>query len=469
MNKIMSRALDRARDEQGIAMIMAVIILFVLLGLGAALMMTAGSQQRAARNQQTGESAYSLAEAALNAEIYQLASRWPTQRDGPSTTSPNYGYPYSCNAGSGGTSYCPSASDLSSAYPTTSGNCPTGTPKDTWNTSASPVTNGWTTYVRNVDSSSTSLFDSSTEETAARYDLNGSTNPILGGAVWIRAVGVFNCHMAVLVTKVSDQIVSVSFPKYVLNANSFTITDNGNKDIINTKDTSNNTSQISLRCSGDGGLPPSSTCAGAQNSNQIQPTVNYSTSPAPSPTLSGCSQGVCTPNTPMWMLEQMAIANGTYFAPGSCPTSASQLAGQVVYVDGTNSQPCNISVTANSDMNSASTPGILVLVNGTLSLGGNSTFYGVIWAANQGNLTGNVVTLGGTTTVVGGLTVDGSGQAALNLGSSGNGAVNCTDTGGTGANKCGDLEFNLAAFGALTGFAGADATPNTFRQLPNNQ
>jgi Tfp pilus assembly protein PilX len=450
-------------------MIMGVVILFVLLGLGLALMMTAASQQKAAGNQQQTESAYALAEAALNAEIYQLATQWPTQQDASSTTAPNYGYPYSCSSSSNGSSYCPSTADLSTAYSPGLGNCPTGTPKDAWNTSSSPVQNGWTTYVRNVDSTSPSLFNSTTEETAARYDLNGSANPITGGAVWVRAVGVVNCKMAVLVTKVSDQIVAVNFPKYVLNANSFTITDSGNKDIINTQDTSNNTSQISLRCSGVGGLPPNSTCAGVQNSNQIQPTVNYSTSPAPSPTLTGCSQAVCTPNTPMWMLKQMAVANGTYFAPGSCPTSASQLAGAVVYVDGTNSQPCNMTFTANSDMNSSTSPGLLVIVNGTLTLGGSNTFWGVIWAANQGNLTGNVVTLQGTTTVVGGITVDGSGTAALNLGSSGNGAVSCTDTGGTGANKCGDLEFNLAAFGSLIGFAGADATPNTFRQLPNSQ
>src|SRR5207302_5286191 len=107
--------------------------------------------------------------------------------------------------------------------------------------------------------------------------------------------------------------------------------------IINTQDTGGNTSQISLRCSGEGGLPPSSTCAGVQNSNQIQPNVNYSTSAPPTPTLSGCSQAVCTPNTPMWMLEEMAQANGTYYPPGSCPTADTQLVGLPVYIDGTNS------------------------------------------------------------------------------------------------------------------------------------
>ena len=63
--------------------------------------------------------------------------------------------------------------------------------------------------------------------------------------------------------------------------------------------------------------------------------------------------------------------------------------------------------------------------------------------------------------------VDGSGTTALNLGSSGNGTNSCTDTGSN--NKCGDLEYDAAAFDSINGFAGADPTPNTFRQLPAGQ
>ena len=128
---------------------MSIIILFIALGIGAALMATAISQKRESSNQQQSESAYSLAEAALNAQIYQLTLKWPTTKDGPSATAPTYGYPSSCSAASNGTSYCPSTSDLSVAYPTTSGTCPSGTQGDAWSGSSS-VTNGWTTYVRDA-------------------------------------------------------------------------------------------------------------------------------------------------------------------------------------------------------------------------------------------------------------------------------------------------------------------------------
>jgi hypothetical protein len=92
---------------------------------------------------------------------------------------------------------------------------------------------------------------------------------------------------------------------------------------------------------------------------------------------------------------------------------------------------------------------------------GSATFYGVIYGVNASNQSTSIVTLGGTSTVLGGLAVNGS--ASLSLGSSGNG-VGCTS-----GNKCGDLEFDPGAFNTLIGFGGASQTPNTFRQLPATQ
>jgi Tfp pilus assembly protein PilX len=445
-------------------MIMALVLLFVILGIGIALMATADSQQRSAANQQGSERAYALAEAALNAQILELSLKWPTQQDAPSTTGTNYGYPSTCNVASNGFSYCPTASDLSTAYPVSSQPCPAGTEGDAWNTSPS-VTNGWTTYVRDAGtsgSSTSSLFSSSAEQSAAPYDLTGSANPNAGGFVWVRAVGTVNCHTAVVITKVADQIIGLNFPRYVLNANSFTISDNGQKDVLNTQDINGKTSQISVRCVGDGGLPPNSTCAGVNNANQVAPTTNYATSPAPTPTLSASQ---------LKAAKDLAIADGTYI-PSSTPCSSitdTQLAGKVVYIEGNSSCYGNggIQITSNGTFNSFTSPGLLIIANGTISWGGNATFYGIIYAANQANYSGTVVSLGGTTTVIGGVAVDGSGQLALNLGSSGNGSVACTDTGQN--NKCGDLEYLATAFNGLVGFAGAAPVPNTFWQLPAGQ
>ena len=443
---------------------MALMIMLVALGIGSALLATSIAQQRAAGYQQSGETAYSLAEAAMNAQIFALSQQWPTPTDAPQpSSSPGYGYPTSCNAASNGTSYCPTPADLSAYTPGTQ-TCPAGTPGDAWSSSSS-VSNGWTTYVRDAGSpgaASQSLFSSSNEKIAA--PLNSSVGTSGAGSVWVRAVGIVNCHIAVLVTKVSDQIGSLSFPKYVLDANSFTVSDSGQKDIVNIQDTNGNTSQISVRCSGtangNGAQPPNATCAGVKNASQIQPAPSYASPPAASPTLSAAQ---------LLAVKRLAQQKGTYIGSSvACSTiTAAQLQGSPVYIEGnaTCTGTGGITIPSNPVINSASSPGLLVVVNGTINFTGSATYYGVIYAPNKGAYTGSVVTLGGTSTVIGGVNVDGN--AALNLGSSGNGAVNCTDTSST--QKCGDLEYNAAAFSGLGSFDGAASAPNMFRQLPSNQ
>lgn len=447
--------MKRVRDEEGIAMLTALLLLLVMLGLGAALMTTAAGQQKSASNQQQTESAYSLAEAALNAEVYALTQSWPTSADGPTTTAPGYGYPTSCNAASNGASYCPTAADLSN-YPS-GGNCPSGTRKDAWSSSSS-VSNGWTTYVRDAGakgSGTQSLFSSSSESTMSAFDSSGS------GALWIRAVGIVQCHIAVVVTKVSEQIVHESFPDYVINANNLSTGNNSpNKTIINTEDTSGNASPISLRCSGSGygggSQPPSSSCSNVAN-GQIQPAANYVNPPAGSPTLS---------TSQLSQVKSMAQASGTYYAAGNCSWFNNPQPATVVYVTGdcSSSSLTAVNVGYNSSTGTCSSYTFLVVANGTVSLGGNTDFCGVIYAPNLSGLSGDIVTAQGNATILGGLNVDGS--ASLQLGDSGNG-TNCTDT--SKNNKCGDLEFTLAAFANLDGFAGVDPTPNSFRQLPDNQ
>jgi Tfp pilus assembly protein PilX len=424
--------------------------MIVFMGLGVALFATANDQQRSSYNQQSSESAYSLAEAALNAQIYQLSAQWPT-----SALNQQSAFPSSCNATSNGASYCPSTANLS-AYPTGSQTCPAGTPGDAWS-SASP-TNGWTTYVRDAGPSGSgtqSLFTSATEKGYAAYDSSGT------GFLWVRAVGIVNCHTAIVIAKVSEQIIPLTFPQTVLSANGFEVSDSGNKVVLNTADLNGNTSQISLRCVGLGGLPPGSTCAQATKPSQVGPGPVYASPPTVSPTLTSTQLGA---------LKALAIANNTYIPAGTnCNNiTDAQLAGAVVYIEGGNSTtPCNISITSNSMINSLSSPGIIVLVNGTITFGGSMTYYGVIYDVNKQNVqppNTDVVTLGGTSTVVGGIDVDGLGT--VSLGSSGNG-LDCANPNGN--KKCGDLEFAQSAFPSLTAFGGAAGTPNSFRQLPAGQ
>ena len=445
-------------------MMMAVIVLFIILGLGTALISTATSQKTSAANEQNGENAFSMAEAALNAQIYQLSLTWPTAGNAPATTPlSTLGYPLSCNPSNAGTSYCPTTTELS-AYPSNTQACPTGTPGDAWNPGGTRST--WTTYVRDAgaaNSSTQQYFNDSLEATPAA---NGATGAPYNysyayGAnnyLWVRAVGQVNCKTAVVIAEVSLQSLALSFPKFVLNADSFNITNNGQKTIINTLGTGSTPSQISVRCAGTSYTPPPPTsCAGYGNANQISPSSPTSAStwvnpPSPSPVLTASQ---------LAQAKAMAQANGTYYpASTNCNNiGAAQLTGALVYIEGGPS--CNISITSNPTINSLASPGWVILNDGTISFGGSATYYGVIYGVNASNQSVPIVSLGGTSTVVGGLAVNGS--ASLSLGSSGNG-VGCTS-----GNKCGDLEFDPNAFNTLQGFGGAQQTPNTFRQLPASQ
>jgi len=425
--------MNKIKQDDGIALVSAIIMVLVFLGLGFGMLAYADSQQKASSNEQQGESAYSLAEAALNAQVFQLSVQWPT-----SVLNAQSPYPSSCNAASAGASYCPDPSYLSSAYPVgSSASCPAGTPGDAW--SAGPVTNGWTTYVRDAGgtSSTEQLFSSTVEKTTPAYDAS------LNGFVWVRAVATVNCHTAVVLTKVSAQYVGLSFPHSVLDANGFETENHGNGSgaIINALGDAPQPSQILVRCNG--------------MSNQIgvdQPCTYYHKPDQVSPS----GQIVYTPNASaqtltaqqLLSMQAQARANGTYWGPGQCPSSSmSQLTGSPTYVTG----PCTLTFQGNDPANSATSPGFLVLVNGTISFSGNVHFYGVVYAVNQQASSTDVVKIAGTAVVSGGIVVDG------------NGTVDA------GESHQGNLSYDPKAVNSAKTWGGAQATPNSFRQLPTGQ
>jgi hypothetical protein len=146
-------------------------------------------------------------------------------------------------------------------------------------------------------------------------------------------------------------------------------------------------------------------------------------------------------------LRSTAISNGTFHsaAKGNCPTSLSETSGLPAYVEG-----CGELKMTGGEGNSPASPGFLVLADGTLELKGNAEFFGVIYAHNPTNLSGAVVSLGGTATVVGAIDVDGNGGIEF------------------GSSKA-NLIYNPKAIENLKAYTGATPTRNTFRVLPSNQ
>jgi Tfp pilus assembly protein PilX len=405
--------MTRARHEEGFALVTATMILALLIAFGLALVMFTNTQQHAATSEQSRESAFSLAEAALNAQILQLARQWPTEKS-PAPTSCTEATSASGNA-------CPDPSSLSTSagYPA-AGSC---TGAEAWGSSLS---NRWTTYVRS-DTSTSQLFNSSIDKANAPYD-NGDRS------LWVRAVGVSGCNPVTVISKVSEQLLPLAFPRSALSANGFSTSNSGSKVIINTLGTATQAGQVSVRCQSP---LTTSTCKIYTKGVQVSPDTTT--------VCSACSSSLLTA-AQLESLKAQAIANGTYFKAGTCPTSMAALTGAPTYVEG----PCTLGEFTGGEANSNASPGFLVLYNGTLRVAGNATFYGVVYAVNAQKSSEGVVWSQGGGKIVGAIDVDGLGTVKL-----GSNAPN--------------LVYDPRAFNLMKTYGGAAPTPNTFRVLPRGQ
>jgi Tfp pilus assembly protein PilX len=413
--------MTRASDERGFVLVSAIVLLTVILGLGLGLLLFTDNQQKASAQEQAGESAFRVAEAALNAQVGQVSRAWPS--------SEKEAYPERCSSTETTANGCPTPGSLSVGYPSAgTTTCPAGQ-KDAW---GSPATNEWTTYVRD-DVGESQYFNSTTERTEAvpRYDANGNEK------LWVRAVGVVQCRVVTLVTQVARQQIAVNFPDDAAAGNWFKVTNEGKKVIVNTEGEvpylPAKSGAISMRCE-----ELSKPC---EEWNKPKEQISPDTTGAPK-----------TPS-PIWnevqtaAIKAQAQAAGTFrsAALGNCPTTLEEMSGLPAFVEGCG----NLHMTGGVG-NSAASPGFLVLADGTLELNGNAEFHGVIYARNPSNFSGAVVTLGGTATVFGAIDVDGNG--GIELGSS---AAN--------------LIYDPRAIFPLKAYAGATPTRNTFRVLPISQ
>jgi type II secretory pathway pseudopilin PulG len=427
--------MNRAREEQGFVLITAIILLTVMLGLGIALVTLANSQQTAAAREQWSEQAFNLAEAALNAQVAQLSREWPGSgnlaESKHSTCTPSTNEP---------ANYCPEPAVLEKAYPNTGSTTCTG--NEAW---GSPLTNKWDTYVRE-DVNGSPYFNSTEESTAPAYD-GGIGNEPPGTPwrkLWVRAVGVVDCHPVAVVSLVSEQLTHATFPESAVSANWFKTGNKGNKIIIKRKGKGTPQSgKFAIRCE----PPHPSECEEyereGKKEGQIQPELTkeeQEPSLTPSTTLS---------TEQLESLKAQAKSEGHFYAgPGNCPTSLAALSGRPTYVEG-----CEKLKFSGGAGNSEEAPGFLVLANGTLELTGGGTFYGVVYAADEQKSTEVVVEVKGGAKIVGEILVDGGGGVAL----------------GDRGNEVVAFEYNPAAAEKFETVTGAADTRNSFRILPANQ
>jgi Tfp pilus assembly protein PilX len=424
--------LKQIRNNDGFALVTALVLLTVMMGLGLGLLFLTDSQQKASGREQASESAFNVAEGALNAQITQLSHSWPGSKEQE--------YPPVCTAATTtATNGCPDKGSLEVGYPNISPvACSAGVQSDPWGSSTS---NQWTTYVRD-DATVTEggkkvvePFNSAAVKLLLPYDNNGD------GKVWVRSVGVIQCRLVTIVTLVSEQLITATFPTSALDANWFTTSNKGNKIIINTQGNAPQPAEVSMRCAGK----TLSECT-EYRPGQVKPeTTKINTG-------SGEVHAIST--SELEGLKKVAISQNTFFPRGAetCPSSAAAASGLPVYVEG----PCNLKFNKGSVINSATSPGFLVLVSGTFELTGGAEFFGTVYARDAQQSSGAVVTIQGTSKLTGSILVDEAG--GIQFGSS-----------GKGNQENENFVYNSKATEELKTFAGASATRNSFRVLPANQ
>ena len=370
--RLASALAGRLGAEEGWAMVVAVMVTALMVSLGLATAVVIDSQTQGSARERLDESNFNLAQGALDSQMAILTAKWP----GGSISA----YPSSCTAASV-SALCPDPTMLRLSYNSVDyGSAPS-----------------WTVQVR--DNTTGDFYSDSGTASALHYDSN------VDDKVWVRATATVKKHIRAVVGLVQIDQQTEQLPHSTLVAGSLSISNNGNKALICTKLPDNPTSNscdpssssqvgpIQVRCT-----TYTSSCLDIRTPIDNSPQISlYNVQ------LGYATQQSLSPDA-LNRLRARAQADGTYYS-GVCPPSMQgPQAGMVVFVDSAGNCP----YTANSTYNSLTAPGVFILNNTTLDLRGNSTFFGVIYAANP-PASVTTVNLGGNTSVIGGINVDGNG------------------------------------------------------------
>jgi hypothetical protein len=407
--------LTRLRTEQdGNVLVIAVTLVSLMLLMGSSALSIVDTQTEVTKEERQHESTFNLAEGVLNAQTFVLARRG-TGNAGAAA------FPDVCIHGTTH-QLCPDEEQLARTYSAeTQGDYDDST--------------GWTTRVR--DNPSGTYYDPVAVGAAARYDANGDRQ------LWVSAEAAVRGRTRQIVALIRVEDRPVTFPNYALLSGGFATSNNGRKVIVDASDPSS--LGIGVRCIG---VPSkSSSCLGYDpGKGQLDPPDRFADGLPDVPTISADD---------LQALEEYAKGSGTYY--DSCPGPNPN--GAVVVIASGNCSFNNSSPKApgaSKCCNKPTSPGLLIVKCGTVSLGGNIEFYGLIYVPNKQSpsdatycSSGNVVTTSGTSLISGGAIVDGPGR--IFAGSSGSNII-----------------FNPLAFQSIRAAGTAGVVQNTWREVPDD-
>lgn len=404
----------RLRAEDGVALITSLVLMVTMVGFGLATLSTVDVQTEQSGATRQRETAFNLAEAAMSAQIGQLARDWPA---GGSAVNQ---YPL-CTKGSVSTR-CPDAGQVLAQF-----------------TSADvDQSAGWSLAVRdNVAPETQNFYSDTLAQSAPRYDANGD------GQLWVRSQATAKGRTRTLVGLVRAQEQAEDLPRGALISGRIDISNNGHKVLIDAQGGSSQSGLVAVRCTP--ALLEITPCLGHKLSGgllgsalaSLNALLNHQISPNIAQT--GFGNAPAMTAEARARLKATAIANGTYYASG-CP-SAAGLSGAVVYIE---NGACVY--TSNTQFNSPSEPGMVLMARGSLYLGGTTNFYGIIYHANEAGSTGQVMQTQGNATVTGGVLVDGNATTVV------------------GSSKL-NIRLDPNAFDAVKSYGSAGIVQNTWREI----
>jgi hypothetical protein len=379
----------RLSGQRGSVLPISVIVLSVLMGLGLAIYSSADFQVAEGTRESGREATFNLTEGVLKQQTHLLAKNWP---------------------GSVGTAY-PACTQASTAN-----GCPdNATVLSNFTAADYAAGYGWSSVVQDNGGTVGTYYTTAGAASQPGYDANGD------GKLWVKAQSTVRGSPRTIVALVKAELVSIPFPRNAVTAGKFATGNTGNKVIVDTNGWNDGQSgDIQVRC-----LQTDPSCAVYRDGQLSPDTTQY-----------GYPNTYSVTDSEFEGLRGIAKSNGTYYASG-CPSS---MTGAIVFIENAN---CAYS---SGTANSASSPGMFVINNGTLTLSGNYTYYGIVYARNAQGSSGDVVTLTGTSLIQGAVAVDSTGGVRV-----GNSALN--------------LVFDPNVFGAVKGYGNAGLSHGYWREL----
>jgi len=356
----------RLESERGSGLVTSLLVIGIMMSIALPLLSIVDTQQRVGAGARLTESSFNLTDAVLNAQVFVLSNSWPATVD--------QAYP-SCTQDAVSLK-CPDPSAIAATY---SG------------VDYSPAS--WQVRVRD-DGASGDYYDPAVVGAQPAWDANAN------GTLWVRADarGTGPTRSIVAQVKLSEHVET--FPRNVVTAGHITLKKKAKKKTILTLGSSAQPAPVAVRCTGTYG----STCLNYKPKKKwIEPNI-----------VQTGYTGNALPPAAIDRLRQRAKMLGTYYP--TCPASP---VGALVFVESGN---CTYAGDKKKSgfgtierkggrvaVNSPDSPGVFVIANGSVTFTKKLTYYGMVYAANLSNQSGDLITLLKQARIQGAVAADGDG------------------------------------------------------------